>query len=166
MQPLTSSVLVRESSTDLFEPFESAYSLLALRAFELSERKNRLLEHELDDWLIAESELLYPVHIEMTESEKGFKLRAEVHGFKAQDLEIKAEPRCLRIAGKRDVKEMNGGRKIRSEWRADQILRAIGFPTDVDTAHVNASLKDGVLIVDLPKAPHSKSMRVEPRPAV
>jgi hypothetical protein len=69
------------------------------------------------------------------------------------------------LEGEPSTNEANGGRKVHSEWRPDQILRAVGLPTEVDTAHVNASLKDGILIIDLPKAPHSKSMRVEPRPA-
>lgn len=165
MQPATGSVLVRHNSNDSFERFESAYGLIARKAIELSQIKNQLIERELDDWLAAEIELLFPVHIEMTESEKGFTLRAEVPGFKTDDLEINVEPRCVRIAGKRETKDTNGGKKIHSEWRADQILRAVGLPTEVDTAHVNASLKDGILIIDLPKAPHSKSMRVEPRSA-
>lgn len=164
MQPETGSVLVRHSSNELFERFDSTYALVARKALELSQVKNHLSERELGDWLAAETELLYPVHIEMTESEKDFTLRAEVPGFKTNDLEIKVEPRCVRIAGKRETKGTNGGRKIHSEWRADQILRAVGLPTEVDTAHVNASLKDGILVIGLPKAPHSKSMRVEPRP--
>jgi HSP20 family protein len=165
MQPETGSVHVRHNSNELFEPFDSAYALIARKALQLSQVKNHLIEHELDDWLAAEIELLYPVHIEMTESEKDFKLRAEVPGFKTNDLEIKVEPRCVRIAGKRETKEAKGGRTVHSEWRADQILRAVGFPSEVDTAHVNASLKDGILVIDLPKAPHSKAMRIEPRSA-
>ena len=38
---------------------------------------------------------------------------------------------------------------IRSEWCADQILRAIDLPADVDTSKVNATLKDGILTIDL-----------------
>ena len=164
MQPVTGSVLVRHDPNELFERFDSAYALIARKALELAQVKNHLIERELDDWLAAETELLYPVHIEMVESDKDFTLRAEVPGFRTNDLEIKVEPRCVRIAGKRETKEKNGVRKIQSEWRPDQILRAVGLPAEVDTAHVNASLKDGILIIDLPKAPHSKSMRVEPRP--
>ena len=48
------------------------------------------------------------------------------------------EPRCLKIAGKRESKEeeKKGNKVIRSEWSADQILRAVDLPADVDTAKV------------------------------
>lgn len=87
-------------------------------------------------------------------------------GFAAKDIEINVEPRCLRIAGKRETKEEEKkGKVIRSEWSADQILRAVDLPADVDTAKVSASLKDGILTIDLPKAAHAKSVRIAPKAA-
>jgi HSP20 family molecular chaperone IbpA len=35
----------------------------------------------------------------------------------------------------------------------------------VDGTKVNATLKDGVLNLELPKAPHAKSVRIEPKAA-
>ena len=86
-------------------------------------------------------------------------------GFNAKDLEIKVEPMRLSIAGRRETKEEKNGRKIRSESCADQILRVIDLPREVDTTRVSANLKDGILIIDLPKAAHAKATRVEPMPA-
>ena len=117
----------------------------------------------MDNWLRAEAELLHPVHMEMTESDGDLTVLAEVPGFDAKDLEIKVEPRRISIAGRREIKEEKNRRKIRSEWRADQILRAVDLPTDVDTTKVNATLKDGILVIDLPKAAHAKATRIAPR---
>jgi HSP20 family molecular chaperone IbpA len=39
------------------------------------------------------------------------------------------------------------------------------LPVDVDSSQVNATLKDGVLNIDLPKAPHAKSVSIEPKAA-
>ena len=101
----------------------------------------------------------------MTESDGDLTVLAEVPGFSAKDLEIKVEPRRLSIAGRREIKEKKNGRRIRSEWCADQIFRAVDLPTEVDTAKVNATLKDGILLIDLPKAAHTKATRIEPRSA-
>jgi HSP20 family protein len=102
----------------------------------------------------------------MRESDGSFTVEAEVPGFTAKDLEINVEPCCLKIAGKRETKEEEKkGKTIRSEWCADQILRAVDLPADVDTAKVSASLKDGILTIDLPKAAHAKSVRIEPKTA-
>ena len=120
----------------------------------------------MDNWLRAEAEVLHPVHLEMRESDGSFTVEAELPGFTAKDLEINVEPRCLKIAGKRETKEEEKkGKMIRSEWCADQILRAVDLPADVDTSKVNASLKDGILTIDLPKAAHAKSVRIEPKTA-
>ena len=166
MQPTKASVPVRNSSGDPLEQFDSIYDSIAQRAFELFEGNGRWLGHDLDDWFRAEAGVLHPVHLEMRESDGSFTVEAEVPGFTAKDLEINVEPRCLKIAGKRETKEEEKkGKLIRSERCADQILRAVDFPADVDTSKVNASLKDGILTIDLPKAAHAKSVRIEPKTA-
>src|ERR1700739_3197145 len=144
MQPIKGSVPVRQGSGDLLEQFERVYGSISRRAFEIFEREGRW-GRDLDDWLRAEAEFLHPVHMEMSESDGDFIVRAEVPGFSARDLEIKVEPRCLRIEGARETKIEKNGRKIRSEWCADQVLRAVDLPADVDTAKASASLKDGIL---------------------
>ncbi|MFZ0735808.1 MAG: Hsp20 family protein [Candidatus Acidiferrales bacterium] len=166
MQLTKVSVPVRKSSGDLLEQFDSVYDSIAQRAFDLFEGNGRWLGHDLDDWFRAEAEVLHPVHLETRESDGSFTVEAEVPGFTAKDLEINVEPRCLKIAGKRETKEEEKkGKAIRSEWCADQILRAVDLPADVDTAKASASLKDGILTIDLPKAAHAKSVRIEPKTA-
>ena len=44
---------------------------------------------------------------------------------------------------------------------ADQIFRALDLPSDVDTSNFNATVKDGILTVDLPKAQDANKGRVE-----
>ena len=150
---------------NLFEQFNRIYDSIARRAFEIFEGNGRVFGRDLENWLQAESELLHPVKINMTETDGGLTVQAEVPGFTSKDLDIEMQPRCLRITGKRETKEEKNARKIRSESCADQILRAVDLPADVDTARVNASLKDGILTIDLPKAAHAKAIHVEPKPA-
>jgi HSP20 family protein len=165
MQSNKGSVPVRQGSIDLLERFDEVYDSIARRAFELFKGNGQSAGHELDDWLRAESELLHPVRLEIAESDGDLTVRAEVPGFVAKDLEIKVEPHRLSIAGRREFKEGKNSRKLHSEWCADQILRVVDLPMDVDTTKVDAVLKDGVLTVELPKAPHVRATRIEPRPA-
>jgi HSP20 family molecular chaperone IbpA len=51
---------------------------------------------------------------------------------------------------------------ICSESRADRIFRVLDLPSFVDTSKVSTILKDGILIVDLPKAQNAEEVRVEP----
>jgi HSP20 family molecular chaperone IbpA len=162
MRPAKGSVPVRQYPDDIFEQLDRVYDSIARRAFELFQADGRV-GRELDDWHRVEAELFHLTHLVLTESDGDFILRAEVPGFTSKDLDIEVEPRRLRITG--EIKEEKNARKIRSEWCADQILRVVHLPVDVDTARVNASLKDGILTIDLPKAAHAKAIHVEPRQA-
>ena len=162
MQPVKESVPVRQSSADLFGEFEKIYDSIARRAFEIFETDGRSPGRELEHWLRAESELLQSVPLNMTESDGSYIVQAEVPGFGSKDLEIEVELRRLAISGKHVTKEEETqGKTICSEWRADQILRTLDLPTDVDTSKVSAALKDGILTVALPKAQDAKKVKVD-----
>jgi len=141
---------------------EELHNSIARRAFELFEGNGRWPGRELEDWLRAESELLHPTHLELTESDNHLNVRAEVPGFSAKDLEINVEPRRLTVSGKRETKEENKkGKTIYSELSTGEILRVVDLPADVDTSNITATLKDGILNVKMAKSPAPKSVRVE-----
>ena len=105
-----------------------------------------------------------PLPLQLKETDGDFTVRAEVPGFSVKDWRSVWNRAALKIAGKRETKEEEKkGKMIRSEFCADQILRAIDLPADVDTSKASASLKDGVLTIDLPKAAHAKAVRIEPK---
>ena len=163
MQSVKGPAPGRQGPVELLEQFDKVYDSIARRAYELFKGNGQTAGHELDDWIRAESELLHPVRLEMTESDELLTVLAEVPGFGAKDVEIKVEPRRLIIAGRREIKEEKNGRKIHCEWCADQMLRVVNLPTEVDVNKVNATLRDGILQIDLAKAPNSRAARIEPR---
>ena len=84
-------------------------------------------------------------------------------GFGSKDIEVIVEPLYLAISGKRETNEdKQNGKMICSESRADRIFRVLDLPSVVDTSKVSTTLKDGILIVDLPKAQNAEKVRVEP----
>jgi len=161
MEVAKKAVPVKQASSDLFD---SVFDSITRRAFELFEGNGRWPGNELADWFRAESEVLHPVHLELRESEDSFSVEAEVPGFDPKDLEITVEPRTLRIAGERERhEEKKKGKALRSEWCANRILRTIDLPAEIDTGKASASLKAGILTIELPKAPHAKSVPIEPK---
>jgi HSP20 family protein len=153
MQRMKGSDLVKHSSEEIFNQFSHINDVIARRAFELFESHGGSPGHEMEDWSRAESEVLRPVPLNVTESTDEYTVRAEVPGFGSKDIEIGIKPRCLAISGKRETKEEEKSRKvIRSEWCADRIFRTLDLPSDVDASKVNTTLKDGILTVDLPKS--------------
>jgi HSP20 family protein len=164
MQTIKGAVPARQiSSGDLFETINES---ILRRAYELFDRNGRWFGNDLADWLRAEAEILHPVHVEVTESDDNFTVRAEVPGFTAKDLEIKAESQRLSIAGKRESKEENKkGKTVTSEHCAAHILRTVDLPKPIDTTKANATVKDGLLTVEVPKAVYAKAVRVPCAPS-
>jgi len=167
MQPVKTQVPVKQSAADDFvERIQQTYDSIARRAFEIFDNNGRWSGRELEDWFRAESELLHPVHLEMEESDDNLTVRAEVPGFNAKEIEIQIDARKLTITGKHEAHEgSKKGKTIYSERCAKEILRVVYLPIEIDSSKVSAILKDGVLNIELPKAPHAKSVRIEPKTA-
>jgi HSP20 family protein len=147
---------------DVFEQFDRIYDDLARRAFEIFLSNGNGFGHDLENWFQAESELLHPVHVQMTEDGGAVNVSAEVPGFEAQDLEIKLEPSRVTISGKRETKEeRKKGKTIYHEHCANEILRIIDLPAEVDALKAEAKLKNGILEVHVPKGKGAKTTRVQ-----
>jgi HSP20 family molecular chaperone IbpA len=164
MSPLSAAAMqpIKESATA--RRIEEVHNSIARRAFEIFEGSGRWPGRELDDWLRAESELLHPMHLELAESDSNITVRAEVPGFSTKELEINVEPQRLTVIGKRESKEeTKKGKTVYSEFCANEILRVVDLPAQVDPSNVNANLKDGILHIELAKAAPPKTIRVEPK---
>ena len=151
-----------EEFEKVFDRMQKIQDSIAHRAFELFAGNGQTFGHDLEDWFKAEKELLHPVHINISETDGVLQVKAEVPGFTEKELEVSVEPRRLTITGKREAKEeRKDGKTVYSEHCANQILRVVDLPAEVDTAKVIATLKDGVLDFTLPKAAPAKKVPVE-----
>ena len=107
--PETSAKKIVETD-DVFEQIARIHNSIARRAFEIFSSSRNGFGHDLENWFKAESELLHPVHVKMTEHDGAVNLSAEVPGFDAKDLEIKLEPNSVTISGKRETNAKNARR--------------------------------------------------------
>jgi len=165
MQPVKTSGVAKQAESQI-DRFQQVFDSIERRAFEIFSNNSGWFGHDLSDWLQAESEILHPLHLEIAETDEALTVRAEVPGFTAKELDIRVEGNRLTIAGKHESKEESTkGKTIYSERCAKEIFRSVALPSDVDGSKVNATLKDGVLNLELPKAPHAKSVKIEPKAA-
>jgi HSP20 family molecular chaperone IbpA len=149
-----------EGSTERMEHLNEAISR---RAYELFEQDGRVEGQHLRHWLEAERELLHPVHMRIEETEGEFVLRAELPGFTASDIEVSVEPRRVIITGKRESnQEEKQSGAVYIEQCSDEIFRTMELPSEVNVMKVTATLKDGVLNIQLPKGTAAKAAVVEP----
>jgi HSP20 family protein len=89
-----------------------------------------------------------------------FELVAEVPGLCKNDLDVKIQGNYLEISGKREVKVPEGYRAHRSERGSASFTRSLTLPSDVDSGKVSASLKDGILVLTMPKSEAAKPRQI------
>ena len=143
-------------AADLVKRLQELHESIARRAYEIFESKGRTCGRDLENWLQAESELLHPVHVDVAESDEGLTVRAEVPGFRVENLKVGVEARRLTIAGQREAEEERRGEKtIYKEYCSNEFLRVIDLPAEVVVGKAAATLRDGVLQLNMPKAASS-----------
>jgi HSP20 family protein len=167
VQPAKTTAIAKPTGTEnALDRMQQAFDSIEKRAFEIFNNNGRWFGHDLSDWLQAESEIFHPVHLEVAETDEALTVHAEVPGFTVKELDIQVDGNRLTISGKHESKdETKKGKTIYSERCAQEIYRSVQLPSDVEASKVTATLKDGVLRIELPKALHAKSVRIEAKAA-
>ncbi len=96
-------------------------------------------------------------NLDVSETDKAIEVRAELPGLDKKDIDISLDRNILTIRGeKRQEKEESGKRYHLLERSYGSFLRTIRLPTEVDEKKLEATFKDGVLKVTLPKTEESQ----------
>ncbi|MFL6543311.1 MAG: Hsp20/alpha crystallin family protein [Chthoniobacterales bacterium] len=85
----------------------------------------------------------------------------ELPGMRKEDIELSLQDGMLTISGERKSETQDGDKAQRSERFVGKFRRSISLPTRVDANKVNASYKDGILTVTLPKAEEVKPKQIQ-----
>lgn len=86
-------------------------------------------------------------------TEEAWHLVFEVPGFKADELEVKVEDGGLVVSGSHDRQAPEGARLLRAERpRSLSFSRRFTFPEQAVLDQVQATLKDGLLTLTVPRA--------------
>ena len=100
--------------------------------------------------------------IDVAEKEDAILVRAEVPGMKPEEIDISVYGNTLTISGeKKEAKEEQNDGFYHVESTYGAFHREVALPTDVDERKIEATCKDGVLSVTLPKAEKSKAVKVQ-----
>jgi HSP20 family protein len=114
----------------------------------------------------AEAELFHPMHLSVAESDDAVHVRAELPGFKANEIHVNLEPRRLTISGNRESsQERNDGRTLYEDHCCMEIFRVVDLASDVDASSTKATLRDGVLELVMPKVTETKAPQAQAKAA-
>jgi HSP20 family protein len=100
--------------------------------------------------------------MDLVESEKHFVLKADLPGLSEGDVAIEVEDGTLRISGERKAEREESERGwYRIERSFGSFSRSLSLPDGVDTDGIDASFRNGVLEVRIPKPAERKPRRIE-----
>jgi len=108
-------------------------------------------------WQRPFAELPAAPSVDVIDRDDEVVVRAEVPGYKKEDIEVSVSNSSLTIKGETKTEEKEEkGDYYRCEISHGAFSRTIALPAEVDDAKAKASMKDGVLELTLPKVEKSR----------
>ena len=102
--------------------------------------------------------------VDVEETVDAYVIKAEMPGFKEDDVKITVDKHVLHISGSVDEteKENKDGRKyLIKERRHESFERSFSLPDGLDESAISAGFENGILTVTLPKTPEEKPRKIE-----
>jgi HSP20 family protein len=104
--------------------------------------------------------------LDMAETDNDVTIRAELPGVRPEDVRIEVTGNILKLSGEKgEQKEEKGRDCLYCERQFGVFSRLVQLPASVDPNQVDATYKDGVLIVTMNKHPEAKPKRITVRNA-
>ncbi len=91
--------------------------------------------------------------VNIYENNEKFEIEIAAPGLEKEDFKIDLKDEYLTVySEKKDKKEeKERGKVVRSEFRYSSFQRSFSLPHEIDVAAINATHKNGVLTIELPK---------------
>lgn len=103
-----------------------------------------------------DEEILSP-RVDVVEDEKSVEVTADIPGIDEKDIKLELRNDTLWIEGERKEEKKTEGRNFyRCERSSGSFERGIALPCDVEKGAIEASFKNGVLKVVLPKTKEAR----------
>ena len=103
----------------------------------------------------------YQLPVDVAETEDGYRVRATLPGFKPDQVEVTISEGVLSIEAKRsEEKTEENGRYLRREVFSGNYRRHLTLPGDVKAEDIKADFEDGVLTVQVPRAPKPQPVKI------
>lgn len=118
--------------------------------------------HPLTNSLFSIADNEFSPRLDVSETDKDYRLELELPGINKEDIDIKLENNIITIKGE---KKMNNEHKDSSFYTRERFYgtfsRALVLPTDIKSEEVETIFKDGVLTMKIPKAKDTNAKQIK-----
>ncbi|SFU59106.1 Hsp20/alpha crystallin family protein [Pseudoduganella namucuonensis] len=139
-------------------PFESFSDLARLDPFRGMDEFFREMRHPAARDTGAHS----LIRLDVEEDDKAYTVKAEMPGLKKEDIKVDIDGNRVVIAAetRREHEQKQGNTVVRSERYVGQLYRSFALDQPVDENGAQASYRDGVLELTLPKLPNKSARKL------
>lgn len=117
---------------------------------------NRMMN---DEWSGDSVRVAFPLDIK--DSNEAFEITAVLPGVSADDLNIQIANDTLTIQGELKIEYDEQATYLLRERTAGRFMRSLQLPEAVDSGKVEATLKDGILTLRVPKAEEARPKSIK-----
>lgn len=110
-----------------------------------------------------EAEVVLRPPVDIFEDGDGITLVADMPGVSRERLNIRVDKDALLVEGDAAVEMPEGMDALYADVRATRYRRSFALSSELDTDGIDASIKDGVLSVRIPKRAEVRPRRIEVR---
>lgn len=108
------------------------------------------------------NEQLWAPRADMSETEDKYIVHMDLPGISKKDVKVNIEDNMLTISGERKVDETEKGENFYRRERAHgSFYRSFTLPKPVKEGQIEATFKEGVLTINIPKSEKSKPHHIE-----
>lgn len=99
--------------------------------------------------------------VDIFEDSAGITLQADMPGVSSERLDVQIDGESLSIEGKVEIPVPEQMNALYADIRSTRYQRSFSLSSELDADKVEASLKDGVLTLRIPKREEHKPRRIE-----
>jgi HSP20 family protein len=135
-------------------------SMITKESFAKENKEKKQENQESKDWLESEGQLA----VDVFQTENDLVVLAAIAGMKVEDLDVIIEEEIITIKGARKnpfLEKPTGSFIEECYW--GPFSRKIILPLDADSGRADASMKDGILTIRIPKILRDKKRKVSIR---
>jgi len=95
------------------------------------------------------------------ETSDAYQIALLAPGSRPEDIEITALGNTVTVAGSVELSQPEGAKSVWQEFGPSRFRRQIGLPAEVDSEHIEAAYRNGVLFLTVPKSEHAKPRQIK-----
>jgi HSP20 family protein len=105
---------------------------------------------------------IFHLPVDVMETDNGYMIQAPVPGFRPEDVEVTFSDGVLTINARRqEEKTEEEGNYVRRELAWGNFMRQIALPGDIQADGIQATFEDGILSIEVPRAPKPEPARIQ-----